>query len=505
MPPKDKGGPDRDRAFLTEGFLPGMVMRRRCGLTALLCFLLGCSRQEPVGLIRDQTPPVVVGTYPAPGASGVPRNTGVGVAFDEPMDWSSVVENLSLNQGTLTDVGWFGTTLSFKPSVLLAETSRVTLTIGEGCRDLSQNQLGRPYALEFRTSSAVDSLPPTVIGTSPGDGEARVSISSPLHIYFSERMDPSATGRSVSVLPVLIGNPSWPNDSTLEWVPLSPLPWGETIQAKVSRQARDQAWNPLESDYVFTFSTEEDTTHPRILWTYPADGAVSVPVGSTVKVAFSKGMDTVSVRGAFSIEPAQGGVFSWNGNEVTYRPSGNLAALTAYRVTINTQARDIAGNQLLQPFSLGFVTGSAESPGAVLFVSCSDAGAVEGIDLGRGQVTRRVSGLAEPEGLALSPDGRYLYVAEAQGNAVVVLNTSDLALQVRIPVGDSPRHLAFSPEGTHLFVTNTNSGTISVVRADNDSVVGTIWGLGLSQLSLSCGRRMELPTWPIRGALSCLW
>ncbi|MBE7502509.1 MAG: hypothetical protein HS113_19925 [Verrucomicrobiales bacterium] len=59
-----------------------------------------------------------------------------------------------------------------------------------------------------------------------------------------------------------------------------------------------------------------------------------------------------------------------------------------------------------------------------------------------------------PFGLALSSDGRRLYVAEAGINAVGVIDTETLKVLGHIPVGWFPSKVAVSPDGTHLLVAN---------------------------------------------------
>jgi YVTN family beta-propeller protein len=59
-----------------------------------------------------------------------------------------------------------------------------------------------------------------------------------------------------------------------------------------------------------------------------------------------------------------------------------------------------------------------------------------------------------PFGLALSPDGRRLYVAESGINAVGVIDTDTHAVLGHIPVGWFPSKLAVTPDGRRLVVAN---------------------------------------------------
>lgn len=59
-----------------------------------------------------------------------------------------------------------------------------------------------------------------------------------------------------------------------------------------------------------------------------------------------------------------------------------------------------------------------------------------------------------PFGLALSPDGKRLYVAESGINAVGVLEAQTGKVLGHIPVGWYPARVAVSPDGKHLYVSN---------------------------------------------------
>ncbi len=98
-----------------------------------------------------------------------------------------------------------------------------------------------------------------------------------------------------------------------------------------------------------------------------------------------------------------------------------------------------------------------------LYVSNGNNDMIERIDLvsGKSTVRRRiipsplVSGLrgVGPSGLAVSPDGRRLYVAESGINAVAVLDAVTLDVLGHIPTAWYPYRVAVSPDGAHLAVT----------------------------------------------------
>ncbi|MFA4837301.1 MAG: Ig-like domain-containing protein, partial [Dehalococcoidia bacterium] len=105
---------------------------------------------------------------------------------------------------------------------------------------------------------------------------------------------------------------------------------------------------------------EQDTTPPTVTTTSPANGAPSVAINTPVAVTFSETMNQTSAEGAFSINPAVPGTFSWEGNIMTFTPGGDsgshLAYSTAYAVTVGTGAQDLAGNPLASPYNFTFTT-----------------------------------------------------------------------------------------------------------------------------------------------------
>ena len=55
-----------------------------------------------------------------------------------------------------------------------------------------------------------------------------------------------------------------------------------------------------------------------------------------------------------------------------------------------------------------------------------------------------------PSGMAVSPDGRRLYIAELGINAIAVLDTKTLAVLGHIPAAWYPYRVALSPDGRQL-------------------------------------------------------
>ncbi len=103
-----------------------------------------------------------------------------------------------------------------------------------------------------------------------------------------------------------------------------------------------------------------------------------------------------------------------------------------------------------------------------IFVSCGSSSSVLVIDPASGEARERISlsltpkspATATPNAMAVSPDGKSLYVANSDNNDVGVVDISTQGRSIVrgfIPTGWYPTSVAVSRDGTHLFL-NTGKG-----------------------------------------------
>src|SRR5262249_35044704 len=80
-----------------------------------------------------------------------------------------------------------------------------------------------------------------------------------------------------------------------------------------------------------------------------------------------------------------------------------------------------------------------------------------------------------PYGLAVTPNGNKVYVANSSGiaNTVSVIDTSTSTVSATIPVGTLPTGVAVTPDGGKVYVANYQSNTVSVIDAAADTVIGS--------------------------------
>ena len=74
-----------------------------------------------------------------------------------------------------------------------------------------------------------------------------------------------------------------------------------------------------------------------------------------------------------------------------------------------------------------------------------------------------------PEGVAVSPDGSSVWVANLDSDTVSRINTTTNAV-TPINVGNNPYGVAVSPDGSSVWVTNYGSGTVSRINTTTNAV-----------------------------------
>jgi len=112
--------------------------------------------------------------------------------------------------------------------------------------------------------------------------------------------------------------------------------------------------------------TVVDVTRPFVTNAIPVGGEISTT--PLIAITFSEPMNRTSVEGAFSGGAGINGTFVWSADSrmVTFLPSRSLQAGTTYTIVINTNAKDLAGNQMLAPLTYQFSTLAAAPAGLAL-------------------------------------------------------------------------------------------------------------------------------------------
>lgn len=91
------------------------------------------------------------------------------------------------------------------------------------------------------------------------------------------------------------------------------------------------------------------------------------------------------------------------------------------------------------------------------------------VDLQAGKVVRTLRGVSDPEQLALSPDGKALYVASEDSGKLAVFDVASGRVLDQFGVGGEPEGVGVSPDGRTICVTSEEAGTVTLVDAANHS------------------------------------
>lgn len=89
-----------------------------------------------------------------------------------------------------------------------------------------------------------------------------------------------------------------------------------------------------------------------------------------------------------------------------------------------------------------------------------------------------------PNGIAITPNGRYVYVANNNNNSVpggdtvsvIDRATNAVVATIALPALGEPYTVTINAAGTKAYVTNSNSTTISIIDIATNTIIGTITG-----------------------------
>ena len=112
----------------------------------------------------------------------------------------------------------------------------------------------------------------------------------------------------------------------------------------------------MDNDLLIVFTDLGDIIAPDIISSTIENGQQDIDTNASITISFSEPMNRTSVEGAFSISGNVTGTFSWEENDLIFRPDQPYDYLTSYTVVITKDARDIQGNYLKEDLAFAFTT-----------------------------------------------------------------------------------------------------------------------------------------------------
>ncbi len=354
-------------------------------------FSAGCGR-ETVN-IPDTTPPQVVSTTPAQGATGVGLTATVNATFSKPMNATTI----NATTFTVTGLGGVavagtvtyaatGSIATFTPTVNFVPSTLYTATITTGVRDQASpaNALAARYVWTFTTGLAPDTTRPTVALTLPANGATVVPINQVISATFSEALNPTTVNGTTFTLTApggvaVAGTVTYTTAGSIaRFTPNVNLAFGTIYTATITTGVTDLAANALAANYVWTFTTAPppDTIPPTVVAATPINGTTGVPLTQVLTVTFSEAMDCTTLKSPATTFTLSGpgatvvaGTVNCVGAVATFTPSALLAANTLFTAIVTTGARDLAGNALAANYAWSFRTTPATGPPTVIFTT----------------------------------------------------------------------------------------------------------------------------------------
>lgn len=119
---------------------------------------------------------------------------------------------------------------------------------------------------------------------------------------------------------------------------------------------------------------------------------------------------------------------------------------------------------------------SSVMAGSLVF-SCSGDGAsgtVYCVDSATGVMRKQIKVGNQPTGLAMAPNGRFLFCVNSGSASVSVIDCASLNEIAKIPVGVNPQKVAVSPDSTRVMVTNKQNNTVTVIDGNSLASINTV-------------------------------
>jgi YVTN family beta-propeller protein len=217
-------------------------------------------------------------------------------------------------------------------------------------------------------------------------------------------------------------------------------------------------------------------------------GIALLPSGQRAYVANSND-GTISVLDIPSLSVVATLAVGGSPLRIAITPDGARAYITSQGFPM--RAIDTSTNAVLTLPIVGvtqYVVISPNAPRAYITDITDGFGSVLVLNTLNNTLIARITAGFGPEGLAIAPDGAFLYVANSGDNTISIINTASNTVVSTFKVGSGgPVPLVLSADGSLLYVGNQNSNSISIVDTRIRSVIATINTATPFELAISTG------------------
>lgn len=109
-----------------------------------------------------------------------------------------------------------------------------------------------------------------------------------------------------------------------------------------------------------------------------------------------------------------------------------------------------------------------------LFVVTTEDSSLYVINTATNAILHKMTLGAEGYACVLSPKKDQLYISVWGGDQVLQVNTKDYTVGARVVVGDNPNEICMTKKGDYLFVANANDNAVSVIQTSTMKVIETL-------------------------------
>ncbi len=207
-----------------------------------------------------------------------------------------------------------------------------------------------------------DMDPPEVVRIVPCNESSGHPLRPEIFVEFSEEMDRPQTE---SAFHLSAGGKQprgyfrW-EENRLHYDLIEDLSNGESYTITIADAAEDARGNNLREEARSSFSVGTDFQHPLLLSSDPADGGHLMEARSHITLRFSEPMKLETVRSGITLSPPLPGSRELldGGRTFVFTPYSDYTPGTLYRILINREVSDLAGNGLLEEYTFLLTSGN---------------------------------------------------------------------------------------------------------------------------------------------------
>jgi len=304
--------------------------------------------------IYSFNPPVIKETSIQEGAVEVPINSNFIYTLDKDLGDFAEFE-FAFEPPVEFDKKVEGNKIIIQPKTTFPQSAKYKITASRIIKkiDLAKNEVIDKTAPEvvsqinFTTVTA-----PNIKSFSPTGSS--VFANAEIKIVFNQQMLPETVIPRLTVTPAFDYTPVWSeNNTTLVLQRAGKLDFSKQYTIKIAAGANGVANTTLENDFSYNFTTIGAV---KVASISPSNNSYGNGLLTPIRIAFDQEVDKASAQSKFSVNPSFPGNFSWEGNTMIYRPSGNLNYFTRYTFTIASGVKSINGQDSQGSFTYSFVT-----------------------------------------------------------------------------------------------------------------------------------------------------